>query len=253
MKKFFIMAACLVAMATTASAQFMGGGSASSSSSSDGEGYTSIRLHYNNFEIEPKEGSFDAVPSFGISLVKGWAISQDMPLFLEAGVGASYTSGELIKNQYGKSEYSAISAEIPVNIGYKFQINDEFAIMPFVGVSARYNITGKTKDKANDGGGYDYDDDYYYGGYYAKAGYDYGYDDDYDYGYGYDDENEGADDDDEGADDDDDVKKFQFGWQIGARAMYNQFSVGVSYGADFNEISDDCKAKSLIISVGYNF
>lgn len=242
MKKIFIMAACLVAMATTASAQFMGGGSASSSSSSDGEGYTSIRLHYNNFEIEPKVGSYDAVPSFGISLVKGWAISQDMPLFLEAGVGASYTTGELYKDEYAKLEYSAISAEIPVNIGYKFQINDEFAIMPFVGVSARYNITGKAEVKANDGGGYDDDGDYY-GGYYAKAGYDYGYDDDY--GYGYEEyENEGAEED---------AKKFQFGWQIGARAMYNQFSVGVSYGADFNEIADDCKAKSLIISVGYNF
>ena len=237
MKKIFIMAACLVAMATTASAQFMGGGYASSSSS-DGEGYTSIRLHYNNFEIEPKEGSFDAVPSFGISLVKGWAISQDMPLFLEAGVGASYTTGELVKDEYGKYEYSAISAEIPVNIGYKFQINDDFAIMPFVGVSARYNITGKTEVKANDGDGY-YDDDYH-GGYYAKAGYDYGYDDGYDDDY----ENEGAEKD---------AKKFQFGWQIGARAMYNQFSVGVSYGADFNEIAEDCKAKSLIISVGYNF
>lgn len=220
MKKIFIMAACLVAMATTASAQFMGGGSASSSSS-DGEGYTSIRLHYNNFEIEPKNGSFDAVPSFGISLVKGWAISQSMPLFLEAGVGASYTTGELIKSEYGKLEYSAISAEIPVNIGYKFQINDDFAIMPFAGVSARYNITGKAEYKANDGDGYDYD-----------------YEDYEDY------EDEGAEED---------AKKFQFGWQIGARAMYNQFSVGVSYGADFNEITDDCKAKSLIISVGYNF
>ena len=245
MKKIFIMAACLVAMATTASAQFMGGGSASSSSS-DGEGYTSIRLHYNNFEIEPKNGSYDAVPSFGISLVKGWAISQNMPLFLEAGVGASYTTGELAKDEYGKLEYSAISAEIPVNIGYKFQINDDFAIMPFVGVSARYNITGKAEYKVNDGDGYDYDDDDYYGGYYAKAGYDYGYDYDYDYGYDYDDDYE-----DEGAKED--AKKFQFGWQIGARAMYNQFSVGVSYGADFNEIAEDCKAKSLIISVGYNF
>lgn len=215
MKKIFIMAACLVAMATTASAQFMGGGSASSSSSSDGEGYTSIRLHYNNFEIEPKNGSYDAVPSFGISLVKGWAISQDMPLFLETGVGASYTTGELFKDKdLGlKWEYSAISAEIPVNIGYKFQINDEFAIMPFVGVSARYNITGKAEGKPYDEGGYNNEN--------AKA--------------------------------EDDVKKFQFGWQIGARAMYNQFSVGVSYGADFNEIADDSKAKSLIISVGYNF
>lgn len=212
MKKIFIMAACLVAMATTASAQFMGGGSASSSSSSDGEGYTSIRLHYNNFEIEPKNGSYDAIPSFGISLVKGWAISQDMPLFLEAGVGASYTTGELYKDEdLGlKWEYSAISAEIPVNIGYKFQINDEFAIMPFVGVSARYNITCKAEGKPYGENAYD-----------KKA--------------------------------EDDVKKFQFGWQIGARAMYNQFSVGVSYGADLNEIAKDSKAKSLIISVGYNF
>lgn len=260
MKKTMFLVACLVAMATTVSAQFMNSGSTKSGNSFGGDSYTGIRLHYNSFEIEDA----DAVPSFGVTFIKGWSISQEMPLFLEAGAGISYTSGDIADPEsewwdtydtddtgYGsESTMSSISIEVPVNIGYKFELTDEFSIMPFIGVTARFNIIGKAEFKEwekipsvteflKEDMGIDSKDPYYDDAYeIAVEAYE---ENDYN-ADGYTEETI-----------EDDLKKIQLGWQIGARAMYKQFNFGVNYGADFNEIAEDAKAKSLVISVGYNF
>lgn len=222
MKNFFIMAACLVAMATTANAQFMGG-SSSNNNSFDNDGYTGIRLHYNNFEIEPDESeiSLDAIPSFGVTFVKGWAVSNSIPIFLETGIGVSYATGDLKNEIEDEEDYyfstkitaKLLSGEIPVSLGYKFNFNEEFSIMPFVGITTRFIVNSEIERK-----------------------------EDYDFSYNYGSETTEVD-----------VKKFQLGWQIGARIIRDKFNLGVSYGTDLNEIVDEGKAKSLAISVGYNF
>lgn len=56
--------------------------------------------------------------------------------------------------------------------------------------------------------------------------------------------------DDDGAD----WKSFQFGWQIGARAVFKKWTLGISYGASFNEMSDDWeKLGAFSATLGFKF
>lgn len=54
--------------------------------------------------------------------------------------------------------------------------------------------------------------------------------------------------------DDGDWNRFQIGWHVGVKARFAQkFMVGVSYGSDFSEITDDAKVQTTSISVGFAF
>ena len=52
---------------------------------------------------------------------------------------------------------------------------------------------------------------------------------------------------------DEPFKRFIVGWQIGATFTYNRVSLGVSYGSDLTEISDDVKFATTAITLGVNF
>ena len=264
MKKTMFLIACLVAMATTVSAQFTNSGSTKSGNLFGGDSYTGIRLHYNSFEID--NDVENPIPSFGVTIIKGWSISSNKPLFLEAGFGISYTNGETSDPIYQKvsnieigveNTTRLISTEIPVNIGYKFNINENFSIMPFAGATVRFNIIGKTETKswnkkpsisevlassniASGTGRHNDSNSKLYNSMsqsltssYAKDGYDTN---------GYKEETI-----------ENDFKRMQLGWQIGVRAMYKKYNIGISYGSDINKIASGCRAISLIFSAGYNF
>lgn len=54
--------------------------------------------------------------------------------------------------------------------------------------------------------------------------------------------------------DEGDCKRFQLGMQFGVKARFNNsFFIGVGYGFDFNEFSDDVKINELSISLGLAF
>lgn len=51
-----------------------------------------------------------------------------------------------------------------------------------------------------------------------------------------------------------DWKRFQLGWHIGAKVLYNQkFMAGFSYGSDLSEIVDGGKAQTTSIMIGFMF
>ncbi|MBQ4063637.1 MAG: porin family protein [Bacteroidaceae bacterium] len=179
MKKLFILVACLMAFTSTINAQ--------------SEGWKGVKASYNIFEME----DCDAISAFSIGYVHSFNIVNSLPIFVESGINAIYATGDVEEDV----KYTGIAAEIPVNIGYKIALNDDFSLFPYVGVTGRYNITGKIEVS---------------------------------------DEEEKAD-------------KFQYGWQVGLNASYNNFNIGASYGADFNEIFEKTKTTSIKISVGYNF
>ena len=117
------------------------------------------------------------------------------------------------------------SLNIPVNLVYKYNINEDFSIDPFVGIDLRYNISGKFKTT---------------------------------YSGEYEDEvNESLKD--EGLDSvdlfegEDGLKRFQAGWHIGVGATWKNLNLSISYGQDFNEIAEKTKFKTTMISLGYNF
>ena len=116
------------------------------------------------------------------------------------------------------------SAKVPINFVYDFALpNSTISIDPFVGLSLRYNISGKLSDDDNDLDVFDKDDM---------------------------------------GSSDSTFKRFQAGWQIGAKVRFEGgFMAGVSYGSDFSNIwevksgSSKVKANSsaTTITIGYTF
>ena len=110
---------------------------------------------------------------------------------------------------------SVFSLKVPVTLGYKVDIADQFSILPYAGLYLKGNLAGTLT----------YEDDYY-------------------------DEEKDSDlfDEDEG-----DGNRFQFGMHVGVRCLVNNFNFGIGYGFDFNELAEDVKTSSLNFTIGYNF
>lgn len=226
-----LFAACLLSMATAVNAQFANVSGTSSAVSSDVNAWQGIRFSYNHFTFDADGGSdLDPAMGFELGYVKSFALSKSIPLFLETGANILWVTGE-VSNESGGFEYDGydfygnvkesvnmFALTIPVNVGYKFTIDDKFSVFPYLGLSLRGNISGKITEEVSVSG------------------------------VGSEEEDIDMFDSDEG-----DGDRFQIGWQIGATANYKKYSVGLSYGADFNEIMENISTNSLRISLGYNF
>ena len=225
----FLLVAFLLGMAANVSAQ--------------SDGWMGVKLSYNPVTIYSETDGEDLeydqksnLTGFTLGFVKGFCLIQDMPIYLETGADFTFASkkkkstgnyyddkeNENVKYK-AKTKYSALSLSIPVNIGYKYDFNESLSIYPFVGVTARVNLVGRTKQKGYDADG-DRDVD-------TKSFFN--------------------------ADDmggyENMWRRFQIGWQIGAKLNVKQFSVAASYGMDFNEVAEGKKVSIPSISVGYNF
>lgn len=64
----------------------------------------------------------------------------DIPLFLSVGAAAQW----FFKSEDGHKT-NMISAKIPVNLMYSFQVSDNFRIEPYAGIYGRINIWGQEK------------------------------------------------------------------------------------------------------------
>jgi hypothetical protein len=249
MKKLTSLVAMLMMVSTSAFAQFANAGASSTSSAANTDAWQGVTASYNMLKLSyDGDGVEDLdLNGFSIGYVKAFSISKSLPLFVETGLNFTYATGEekysdydeWYDNYYGvyitntceqKYEYTYYGVTIPVNLAYKYAINDELQVIPFTGVYFRGNISAKA----------DYTHKDY--GYSPEAGGNYVDDED---SYSLD------------LFDDDDVEKtwnrFNFGWQIGAKVAYQNFTAGISYGLDLNEIGEKTKMNNLSISVGYNF
>ena len=126
-----------------------------------------------------------------------------------------FRSGELYNEDEVTLSASMFSLKVPVTLGYKVDVADQFSILPYAGLYLRGNLAGTLT-----------------------------------YEYEWDDEEEELDlfDKDEG-----DANRFQFGMHVGVRCLVNNFNFGIGYGFDFNELAEDIKTSSLNFTIGYNF
>ena len=241
--KFFAVAA-MMAIATSASAQFSTAQSSSSSSTTNTDGWSSFWVEWNPSTLKyDKKGLDDSsVSGFSIGYSQAFSNAASTPLFVEAGLGVQYTFSTLdleddddtvlnslfwmclANDDHGNFDedddedptFNMFSVKVPVNLIYKFDLpNSTVSLMPFVGAVARYNLSAQMSYDKQD---YDIFDKKDVGSSKATA------------------------------------KRFQMGWQIGLKARLGEsFIAGVSYGSDFSEISKDVKVSTTTLSIGYTF
>lgn len=233
---------CLLAMATTASAQFANTGAGKSGKSGksgsvlvkDTDPYNRIYVSYSPMNLKIDVEGADDIKLTGLTLgyLHGFNLSSNLPLFLEVGGNVAYSYGD-----FEAVDYKLLSVNVPVNVAYKLSFaGSDFSLTPFLGINFRYNIVGKMKNDS------DYDD-------YGDYG-DWSWDD---WGYSYDASRSSINLFDKDEMGDSKWKHFQMGWQIGVGFNYKKLYVGISYGSDFSEIVKKTKAHTTQISLGLNF
>lgn len=129
-----------------------------------------------------------------------------------------------------KMKFNMLSWNIPINFGYRYSINENLSIDPYIGLNFKFNILaqGDIESKAND-------NDYL---------------------------NNAASDiiNDMGSinflNKDDMMgmqwKTFQMGWHIGAGVNYKRLYLGLRYGTDFIKIAEGTNSSNFYLSLGVN-
>ena len=254
MRKIKLLAvAALLAVGTSASAQFTNTSSKSARTAST-DGWSTIYVQYNptKIGIDQKGADDMSLNAFSIGYNKAFSISKSLPFFVEAGIGLQYmfkTDEEPYEDypevndrniQPTADKYNVFSAKIPVSLAYCWSIpNSKVALIPFAGIDFRINISGKVKTEYEMGEDVE---DYYEG--------NEGFWEEY---YGLQESRSLFDEDDMG-DEDYTWKRFQIGWHIGVNARFNgNLLLGVSYGTDFSELFKKAKMKTTSVTLGYCF
>ncbi len=233
-----ILLACALVCAASVSAQFTTGGKSNSLSSntSDISAYNQIGISYVNesFNFDfPKDYHMEDIGTngFGLKYIHGFSVSKNLPMFVETGVNFNFNFGS---NESGDEDYTETlkfqwaSLSVPVNFAYKFNVGENLAIKPYLGLNVKFNVLGRQKKEygGDDDDWYDDDDwDYW-------SSYDYDYDYDYDY-EGNNDKWANLFDKKDMGGKDQVWNRFQLGWHVGADLQYSKFFVGISYGTDF--------------------
>lgn len=217
------MVVCLLGIAATASAQFANS-KGSSSGSGDTNEWQGLRISYNPITMSPDKGDDIGLTGFSAGYIKGFSLSQNTPIFLEAGANLLWANKDLTEDDEDETvKLNMLSINIPVSFGYKYTVNDNFSIFPYIGLNFRINALGKLKSE--------YEED-------GKS------------------KSESIDvfnKNDMKKQEQDAWKRFQAGWQIGIAFNINKFTLAASYGKDFTEISKKVKITMPSITVGLNF
>ena len=121
-----ILAVCLMVMASAVYAQ--------------ADAWKGVRVGYNSFDCGA-DGA-DAVMALTAGYVHSFAITENLPLFVEVGGELLWVNGDV----YDDVKLKMWSLQVPVSIGYKWAINDDWSIYPNVGVYLRGNLSGKIGD-----------------------------------------------------------------------------------------------------------
>lgn len=121
-----MLAVCLMVMASAVYAQ--------------ADAWKGVRVSYNSFDSDVDGG--DPVMALSAGYVHSFAITENLPLFVEAGANILWVNGDV----YDGVKFTMWSLEVPVNIGYKWAIDEEWSIYPHIGVTLRGNISGEFAD-----------------------------------------------------------------------------------------------------------
>lgn len=193
------------------------------------DGWNRIYVSYTPSKMKFDYDDADDVKfqGFTVGWLKGFGLTKNLPLYMEAGAGIQYRSYKDDDSEsYGSYEYSysdkltMLSLNIPVNLLYRFNVTDDFSISPYFGLDFRINLLGKSKYEVTAYGETESEDLNLF------------------------------DDDDM---DGDAWGRFQAGWHIGIGLDYRAIHLGVEYGTDFNEIVDKTKFATTSVTLGLNF
>lgn len=235
--KFFVLLA-FMSLATTAFAESANSESSSSTRSASSsfdvtsvktDGWNRIYVSYTPSKMKFDYDDADDVKfkGFTVGWLRGFGLTQSLPLYMEAGAGIQYRSyKDEDSESYSGYEYSYSdkytmwSLNIPLNLLYRFNVTDDFSISPYFGLDFRVNLLGKNKSEVTM-----YDE---------------------------------TDSEDWNLFDDDDMDgepwgRFQAGWHIGVGLDYRALHFGVEYGTDFNEIVEKTKFATTSVTLGLNF
>lgn len=156
----------------------------------------------------------------------GFSDSQNFPGFSVGylrGIGLTQkvplyleVGGALQYNKYSENGGSIkmFGLNIPVSLAYRINVSDDFAISPNFGLNFRLNLTGKAEEE---GGG----------------------------------ESVNLFDDDEMGGEA--WNRFQVGWHIGVGFDYKFLHLGVDWGTDFSEITENINCRTTYVTLGWNF
>lgn len=152
----------------------------------------------------------------------------EVPVYIEASFEASGAWHSQRYNDGTKYSMNLYFAKIPINLAYRWTLNDNFAIVPFGGAYVKWNIYGEEREKDS------------YGNTYKWELFDKNYTND------------------------DDYNRFQLGYQAGLKLIIgNCLSIGASWKADITSFCtyyDDWTNKEekerfqgIAVHIGYCF
>lgn len=185
--------------------------------------YNLVGISYTNIGLDPEESSNISMNGFSIGYTHGFSISKKLPLFIETGVKFSlgiHSDSERYYDDYEDYGFKATVTEklaslsVPVNVAYKYSINDQFSIKPYLGLNVKVNVLGSTTYKVD----------------HEKETMNW-----------YDNDNDGY------------FKRFQMGWHIGVGAQYSKYYLGLDYGTDFIKLADEISSGTFNLTLGYSF
>ncbi len=207
MKKLFIIAVFALTAAGICSAQRASEYDLGKSTDTP-SGYNRIGVSYNNTSYSPNSDAKEYIDGFstngvGIDYIHGFSISKSLPMFIETGANINF-------NFYGdsgsdwKQNYQNFNIQVPVNYVYRFALNDDFSIAPYLGLNFKVNLLSREKYDEYD----DYNEEW------ESSGWESLYDKDV-------------------MGDDGTFNRFQMGWHVGVGVQYSKFHFGLQYGTDF--------------------
>lgn len=174
MKKFYLLAVALLAMATSASAQFVQSTTTQTAQSNTANfssalagmstaeyarfygGYNIVGIEWSDYQSElEKEIPFQK--GFTLGYLKATNAVENMPIFLEYGANVMYSFGEESKSYYDEYDYykekvsiNMISVNVPINLSLKYELNNNLSVAPYVGANFRFNIASTVKFEAEE-------------------------------------------------------------------------------------------------------
>lgn len=244
-----------------------GGGSSFDFTSVKTSGWNRVYVSYNPSKINFSDDDYEFIygedikfKGFTVGYLRGFSLTKKVPLYMEIGLGFQYrnykySSDELYINLPGNVDDDVIpvwfteeersmkltmmSLNIPINLLYRFNINDDFSISPYFGFDLRFNIKATQKWEWVAPEGLTFDNYGNITGYEGETDQEWSQD---------------CFDKEDMYDDDDSVwNRFQAGWHIGVGLDYKALHIGVEYGKDFNELCKKAKLSTTSITLGVNF
>ncbi len=221
----------MLTISWAASAQFVttndNSNNFATSSSTNTDMWESVRFAYVPSTISQHDEDVYDFTGFALEYLSSENIVDNMPVFFEGGFGFEYLTErdeESSGGDYVKTSTDIYSFYIPLNVGYKLDLQEGLSVMPFVGLKARFNIAATQSIDMNISGLGSMDETY--------SLFD---EDEYDCTF----------------------KRFHLGWQVGADVIIGNLNLAVSYGSTFSEEvfndAKDCAFTATTISVGFLF